>query len=291
MATLRDIKRRITSVTSTQQITSAMKMISAAKLNRAQIAARAAQPYSEKLRRMVTALAHGLTGEDHPLFEVREGGASLMILFTSDRGLCGGFNNNLARMVHAFFAPGDRAPEPELVIFGRTGNDFFKRRNWPIGRTILYAKDPERRAGIRAVIEEVIPRFYAGEVGRVFLAFNRFYNPIRQVPQVLPLIPVVPPEPEEGDPEAMVEERETLFEPSRTAILDVLLPSYLENQLLAAHLNTEAGEHGARMVAMDAATKNAGEMIASLTLQYNRVRQAAITRDLIEIINGAEALK
>ncbi|MEE8395563.1 MAG: ATP synthase F1 subunit gamma [bacterium] len=313
MANLRDIRRRITSVTNTQQITSAMKMISAAKLVRAQHAARAAQPYAESLREMVTTLARGMTGEDHPLFDAHQGGKSVVILYTSDRGLCGGFNNNLNRLLHQAIA-GERAvfPEAELVVFGRTGNDFFRRRGTPIARAIVQVKEPERREMLKEVYAEVVERFLAGEVGRVALAYNHFVNPIRQQPRIVPLLPVAPPE--EGirfEPETdraasaaaagvnaqnaaaggqEGDRRETLFEPSRREILDALLPSYLENQGLLAHLNTEAGEHGARMVAMEGATNNASEMIASLTLKYNRARQAAITTELIEIISGAESL-
>ncbi len=293
MATLRDIKRRITSVTSTQQITSAMKMISAAKLNRAQTAVQTAQPYSEKLREMVTSMAGGLTADDHPLFERREEGKCLVLLFTSDRGLCGGFNNNLNRLLHAQARAGDFSGDPELVIFGRTGNDFFRRRDVPIGRALVQIREAERRVAIKEVTEGLISRFLSGEVARVYLAFNFFHNAIRQTPVVRPLLPIAPPaeaEAEGAEKPAEVDDREVLFEPSRAKILDLLLPKYLENQGLLAHLNTEAGEHGARMVAMEAATKNAGEMIDSLTLQYNRMRQAVITRELIEIINGAQAL-
>jgi len=290
MATLRDIKRRITSVSNTQQITNAMKMISAAKLNRAQQAAQQAQPYAAKLRQMVTAMAQGLTGEDHPLFETREGGKTVVVLFTSDRGLCGGFNNNLNRMLMAALRDTGAYPEPELIVYGRTGNDFFRRRQATISRAIVQKREAERRETLREVFDSIVSRFQEGEVGRVFLAYNHFQNPITQVPQLAQLLPVRPPEITEGDEGEVVDEREVLFEPSRTDILNSLLPRYIENQGLMAHLNTEAGEHGARMVAMDGATKNAREMISSLTLQYNRLRQAAITRELIEIISGAESL-
>lgn len=287
MATLRDIKRRISSVKNTQQITSAMKMISAAKLARAKTAAQASQPYAERMRGMVTKMAQGVTGDDHPLFEAREGGKSLVVLFTSDRGLCGGFNNNLSRLVLAGINKGELGAEVEMLVFGRTGNDFFRRRNVTIGQAFVQVRAVERREAIGGVIESIVSRFLDGEVGRVHLAFNLFFNAIRQDPVISPLLPVVPPEAEEG---AEVDQREVLFEPDRGAILDSLVPKYLENQLLTAQLNSEAGEHGARMVAMDGATRNADDMIGSLTLQYNRARQAVITTELIEIVAGAEAL-
>ena len=256
-------------------------------LNRAQIAAQAAQPYAERMRGMVTKMAQGVTGDDHPLFEAREDGKSLVVLFTSDRGLCGGFNNNLSRMVQAGIGNGSFGGEVDLLIYGRTGNDFFRRRGVSIVQALTQLREAERRDTIGAVIGDIVGRFLAGEVGRVHLAYNQFFNAIRQEPRIVPLLPVVPPEAGEG---AQVDEREVLFEPDRAAILDSLVPKYLENQLLNAHLNSEAGEHGARMVAMDGATRNAGEMIDSLTLQYNRARQAVITKELIDIVSGAEAL-
>ena len=288
MATLRDIKRRITSVTNTQQITSAMKMISAAKLARAQQAAHRAQPYAEKLRHMVTTMSQGMTGDDHPLLAESTEGKPLVILFVSDRGLCGGFNNNLNRLVHKSITQDKNLAGAELVIFGRTANDFFRRRNITIQEAFLQLRDAERRVELKKVVDKAIQGYLSGEISRVFLAYNHFANAITQVPVVRPLLPIVPPE--KDDSVSEVDERETIFEPNRRDILDSLLPRYLENQGLLAQLNTEAGEHGARMVAMEGATKNAGEMIARLTLQYNRARQAAITRELIEIISGAESL-
>ena len=285
MATLRDIRRRITSVTSTQQITRAMKMVSAAKLNRAQSAVKAAQPYAERLLHLVSALHGGLAGEDHPLFTSREDGASEVILFTSDRGLCGGFNTNLCRYLVEILDEEGRVRSPELLIFGRRGNDFFKRRSYPIGKAHLNLSPAEYPDEIGAAIGETLQRYLDGELSRVFLAYNYFHNPIRQEPFFQQLLPIPPLESGE-----IPDEREMLFEPSRQEILDFLLPAFLRNQGLLAHLNTTAGEHGARMVAMEGATKNAGEMIDHLTLTFNRMRQAVITRELIEIVNGAQAL-
>jgi len=288
MATLRDIRRRIGSVRNTQQITNAMKMVSAAKLNRAQNAVRAAQPYAALLRQMVTTLSNGLTEEDHPLFARPGSDKTAVVLFTSDRGLCGGFNSGLNKALYAHLRRGDLGPAPELVVFGRTGNDFFRRRGTPIRRAIVGRREAEKPSLIAEVLSELVEAFRAEDVGRVVMVYNHFENPIRQVPTFAQLIPIVPPEAVEG--EGPQDDREPLFEPGRTEILAGLLPRYLENQGFLAHLNTEAGEHGARMVAMEGATRNAGEMIASLTLQYNRARQAAITKELIEIVSGAEAL-
>jgi F-type H+-transporting ATPase subunit gamma len=285
MATLRDIRRRITSVRNTRQITSAMRMVSAAKLNRAQQAVRRAQPYADTLAGAVRALSAGLTPDDHPFFERRETGKSLIVLFTSDRGLCGGFNANLSKFLLRQMQEEGTLPEPELAVFGRLGNDFFKRRNFPIGQAVVQARDAERSAKIRALAGEITRRFIAGELRQVAVAYNRYMNPIRQEPGLAVLLPVTPAQAERGGGAL-----EALFEPSRAQVLATLLPRFLENQLFQAHLNTEAGEHGARMVAMEGATKNAGKMIDSLTLQYNRVRQAGITKELIEIVNGAQSL-
>jgi F-type H+-transporting ATPase subunit gamma len=285
MATLRDIRRRITSVRNTRQITSAMRMVSAAKLNRAQQAVRRAQPYADTLAGAVRALSAGLTPDDHPFFERRETGKSLIVLFTSDRGLCGGFNANLSKFLLRQMQEEGTLPEPELAVFGRLGNDFFKRRNFPIGQAVVQARDAERSAKIRALAGEITRRFIAGELRQVAVAYNRYMNPIRQEPGLALLLPVTPAQAERGGGAL-----EALFEPSRAQVLATLLPRFLENQLFQAHLNTEAGEHGARMVAMEGATKNAGKMIDSLTLQYNRVRQAGITKELIEIVNGAQSL-
>jgi len=288
MATLRDIKRRIGSVSNTRQITSAMKMVSTAKLNRAQTAVRAAQPFAESLREMVTYIAGGLTAEDHPLFASPEGGKTVVVLFTSDRGLCGAFNSGLNRHVqHAIEEMGPRE-NTELIVFGRVGNDHFRKRGFTISQSILYKREAERREEIRGIIEGLKERFMEGEVGKVLLAYNHFASAMTQEPRMMQLFPIEPPQAEDAAEGS--DEREALFEPSRSEVLDSLLPRYLENQCLLAHLNTEAGEHGARMVAMDGATRNAGEMIKNLTLQYNRVRQAAITKELIEIVNGAQAL-
>ena len=286
MATLRDIRRRIDSVRNTMQITNAMKMVSTAKLNRAQTAVRAAQPYAEQLRAMVTSIAGGLTGEDHPLFAQSESTKTLVVLFTSDRGLCGAFNAGLNKHLLRQLVGGE-ITDPEMIVLGRQGNGFFRRRGYNISRAVLNVVDAERTATVREIVDEVRQRFMDGEVGRVMLAYNHFNSAISQDPRVVQLLPIVPP----SDGAAAAEDtRETIFEPSRAGVLDQLLPNYLANQCFLAQLNTDAGEQGARMVAMDGATRNAGEMIKRLTLQMNKARQAAITKELIEIVNGAQAL-
>lgn len=283
MATLRDIRRRINSVRNTRQITSAMRMVSAAKLNRAQTAVRRAQPYSDVLAQVVRRLSWGLSREDHPFFGERTQGKTLVVLITSDRGLCGGFNANLNKHVLRALQDGTLA-NAEFVIFGRQGNDFFKRRGADIRQAVVQVPEVERRQRLEQLSEEIARRFAADELAKVVVAYNRYLNPITQRPTLETLLPIVPP------PERRHGGRAILFEPSRAEILAVMMPRFLTNQFLQAQLNTEAGEHGARMVAMEGATKNAGKMLDTLTLQYNRVRQAGITKELIEIVNGAQSL-
>jgi F-type H+-transporting ATPase subunit gamma len=172
------------------------------------------------------------------------------------------------------------------VVFGRQGNEFFRRRGVPIRKAITHAVEVEKAAALRETIRELQGEFVEGKVSKVFLAYNRFKSAIGQEPRVVQLLPIEPPIEDEEERDT----REVLFEPSRGEVLDMLLPNYLDNQCFLAHLNTEAGEHGARMVAMDGATRNAKEMINRLTLQMNKARQAAITKELIEIVNGAQAL-
>lgn len=283
MATLRDIRRRINSVRNTRQITSAMRMVSAAKLNRAQAAVRRAQPYSDTLAQVVRRLSWGLSREDHPFFGERAAGKTLVVLITSDRGLCGGFNSNLNKHVLRALQDGT-LPDAEFVIFGRQGNDFFKRRGANIRQAVVQVPEVERRQRLEQLSEEIARRFAADELARVVVAYNRYLNPITQRPTLETLLPIVPP------PERRHGGRAVIFEPGRAEILAVMMPRFLTNQFLQAQLNTEAGEHGARMVAMEGATKNAGKMIDTLTLQYNRARQAGITKELIEIVNGAQSL-
>lgn len=284
MATLRDIRRRIVSVRNTRQITSAMRMVAAAKLNRAQLAARRAQSYSDMLAKVARSLSRGMTQEDHPFFGERTGGKTLVVLFTSDRGLCGGFNANLNKFVFRAMQDGT-LQNAEFAAFGRQGNDFFKRRGATLHLSVVQAQDAERDEKLEQLTEDINKRFASGELTKVVVAYNRYVNPITQTPTLETLLPITPP----PAPKDEVE-KSTIFEPSHGEILNVMLPRYLNNQFFQAQLNTTAGEHGARMVAMEGATKNAGKMMDSLTLQYNRARQAGITKELIEIVNGAQAL-
>ncbi len=288
MATLRDIRRRIGTVKSTMQITSAMRMISAAKLARGQSKVKQALPYSHALQQLATGL-FGTGDVEHPLLKASHTGKVVLVLFASDRGLAGPFNNQILKLAAKFVLEQQtQGEEVVLWVFGRKGDEYFRRRGIELECFSIQEPEPVRAQKTQQAAQKCMEGFLNGEVKRAFIAYNHFQNPITQNPKISALLPISPEIAPKDAPGGGV--KETLFEPSKQEVLDELLPSYVRNQLLLAHLNTEAGEHGARMVAMEGATKNAGDMVARLTLQYNRARQASITSELIEIINGAQAL-
>jgi len=288
MASLKDIRKRIDSVKRTQKTTSAMKMVSAAKLSRAEDHIREATPYAQKLKSIVSSLSTRFEGEEKDsgfgsLFRNSSGKRTGVILVTSDRGLCGGFNSNLSKaLLQQLIDEGVECAE--FAIFGRKGNDFFKRTPHKI--LVNHAGTPpdQHLSLVREVVDEFTKQFESDELDQVLLAYNHFISVISQVPMIEQLLPIKPIESES------VDEREVLFEPSPEEILQTLLKKYVQNQVYVSWLDTIAGEHAARMTSMDAATKNAGEIIDKLQLHYNRTRQAAITGELIEIISGAESL-
>ena len=288
MASLKDIRKRIDSVKRTQKTTNAMKMVSAAKLRRSENNIRAATPYAIKLKSVVSSLSTRFEGVEQDtgfsrLFRSSGGKRTGVILVTSDRGLCGGFNANLSKaLARQLTAEGVECAE--LVILGRNGNEVFKRTNHNILANHTGTPPAEQLGLVRDIVSEFTLRFEQGELDQVLLAYNHFISVISQEPVIEQLLPIKAPEAESAD------EREIIFEPSPEDILETLLRKYVQNQVYVSWLDTIAGEHAARMTSMDAATKNAGEMIDKLQLHYNRSRQAAITSDLIEIISGAESL-
>jgi F-type H+-transporting ATPase subunit gamma len=293
MPSLKSIKKRISSTKSTRQITKAMKMVSAAKLRRAQAAVVAARPFSNKLRQVIASLARREDHDAHPLLAQRDKGKALVVLVTSDRGLCGGFNSNMSKTVERYIrANPDGFEQLDLLLIGRKGNDYLKRRP---GMTIfkvyenLLGTGQVSYAPASLIGQELVELFAREQYDAVFLAFNAFRSAISQEPQIVPLLPIAPDavEPAAGD-EYLAD---YIYEPSVTEVLSQLLPKYVEVQIFRAFLESVASEHGARMSAMDSASKNASEMIGKLTLQYNRARQAAITKELMEIISGAESVK
>jgi F-type H+-transporting ATPase subunit gamma len=282
MASLKAIRKRIVSVRNTQQITKAMKMVSAAKLRRAQEAVVASRAYAEKLGEVVAGLATESSLREHVLVRERNPQARVMlIVLTSDRGLCGGFNTNLIRQAERFLG----APERTTVLgtIGRKAYDFYKRRSVEIVEHVpATSASPIELA--REIVAKAVARFVNEEVDAIYLLFSRFRSAISQVPTVERLLPIEAPAASE-DP------REYLFEPDRDGVIESLLPRYVEVKVFQAVLESIASEHGARMTAMESASKNASEMIERLTLEMNRARQATITKELMEIVGGAEALK
>jgi F-type H+-transporting ATPase subunit gamma len=290
MASLKDIKKRIGTVKNTQQITKAMKMVSAAKLRRAQDAVVAARPYADKMHDVLSSLALREETDSHPLLSERGKGKALVVLITGDRGLCGGFNTNIAKAAERFIRDNKEGFESyELLIVGRKGNDYLKRR---AGMNIIKVHEQLVGTGqvtypVGALIgQEVIELFRSGEYDSVFLIYNAFQSAMTQVQTVTQLLPIVPKDVEPGTYVS-----EYIYEPNAREVLNQILPKHIEVQIFRALLESSASEHGARMTAMDSASKNASEMIGKLTLQYNRARQAAITKELMEIISGAESIK
>lgn len=289
MASLRDIRKRIRSVKNTQQITKAMKMVAAAKLRKAQDAIVAARPYAQALDQMIADLAARSEGLAHPLLISRPARKVDVVVLTSDRGLAGGFNSNITRRVTRFlFENKDTYEEVRLITIGRKGHDFFRRREANILRDYpgLYSRVNFRTAS--EVAEEASRRFLSGETDAVFIVYNEFLSAISQkvvLSQVLPLQSLA------GESHNSAATVDFKYEPGREAVLDRLVPQAIAIKIYRALLESVASEHGARMSAMDNATSNASDMIGKLTLYYNRTRQAAITKELMEIVSGAEALK
>lgn len=288
MPSLKDIKRRIGSVKKTRQITKAMKMVAGARLRRATENALQARPYRDRLEEVLGRLAAKSQGDlSDPLLEQREEVKRVLVVFyTSDRGLCGGFNNTLLRRGMEFLQDKTEAGATVSThVFGRKGVGFLSYRNVSIDNKVTdYAKTPVEEL-VGPLSATLVNGFTDGTYDQVFIAYNRFVNTITQVPEFQQILPLSVPASESG-----TDFLDYIYEPSSDAVLGAILPLYLRTLLSQAFLETAAGEQAARMTAMDNATRNAGDLIDKLTLQYNRARQAAITTELIEIVSGAEAL-
>ncbi|MDP6977287.1 MAG: ATP synthase F1 subunit gamma [Myxococcota bacterium] len=293
MPSLKDIKRRITSVESTQKITSAMKMVAAAKLRRAQETIENARPYAERMRSTLEQVAGSMATVEHPLFEVRDDVRSIeLIIITSDRGLAGAFNNAVIKLAEQLLAEREGSLDKvSLTLLGKKVADFYKRHRpgdvreaAPVGNNPTYAE----AAGVARAAAK---RFEEGEVDEVILVYSEFVTTMTQTPRVVQLLPVSPPKTAEDAAPASEEDAAPYdIEPSPESLLSVLVPKAVETEVFRALLENAAGEHAARMTAMESATKNTEELIDKLTLQFNRARQAAITSELVEIVTGAQAL-
>jgi F-type H+-transporting ATPase subunit gamma len=279
-----DIRRRIRSVKSTQQLTKAMKMVAAAKLRRAQERMMSARPYAAALRKVLSSLSSRVDFAKHPLLQEREQeNKVLLVVVTADRGLCGAFNTNVLRVAQNAIAE-KRWQEVHLLPIGRKALDFFKRRPTPIRRQATHVYQALSIETAREIANKLIEDFVTGEFDAVYVLYNEFKSIIAQRVTLERLLPLDRSFTEPTEPAI-----EYLYEPSAEAILSDLLPKHIEFQLYRVLLESAAAEQGARMTAMEAATKNAGELIDHLTLTYNRIRQAAITKEIIEIVSGAAA--
>jgi F-type H+-transporting ATPase subunit gamma len=286
---LRDIRRRIGSVKSTQQITRAMTMVAAAKLRRAQDAITRARPYAGMLETALGRIAARAAAEEipaHPLLVARPLRVAELVVITSDRGLAGGFNSNIGRRAQRFILEeGQRCERVLVSTIGRKGRDFLRARRIAVRKDFSGVNSGLSFDKAQGIAREYAERFLSGEVDAVYLVYNEFKSAISQKVTLKQLLPVVTAPGGEG---AGVD---FLYEPSRRELLEDLVPRHLDLQVWRSLLDSAASEHGARMTAMESATKNAGEIIGALTLQYNRARQAYITKELMEIVSGAEALK
>jgi F-type H+-transporting ATPase subunit gamma len=283
MPALVDIRRRIRSVKSTQQITKAMKMVSAAKLRRAQDAMFSARPYARKMMEVLNSLASRAQPDLHPLLEERGDAKVLLVVVTADKGLCGAFNANIIRTARRFLD--ERAAQHlSLNLVGRKGRDFFRRRQIAVRSEHVGVFQALRYPTAQAIARELITDFTGGEVDRVYLLYNEFKSVIQQRIVVEQLLPI-----ERNVIDPKEPQLDYLYEPGPAGIFASILPRHVEIQVWRALLESAAAEHGARMASMDAASNNAGEMIGKLTLYMNKVRQAAITKEIIEVVSGAGA--
>ena len=287
MANLKEIKRRIQSVKNTQQITKAMKLVAASKLRKAQQAILEARPYAIKMMEVLNHLAARCNSDLHPLLDVREGNRHLLLIITSDKGLCGGFNGTIIRKTAQYLKDNDEN-ENSLIVAGKKGNDIFGNRPVTITEELIgWTKDFDHLKA-QAIGEKLATMFSENKIDKVSMIYNEFKSVMQQEVIVEQLLPVVPEKLEQGKDSYSVD---YIYEPDEESILNEMLKRYMTVEVYRAFLESSASEHGARMTAMDAASRNAGEMIDGLTLTYNKARQAYITKELIEIVNGAEALK
>jgi len=296
MASLRSIRTRIKSVRNTQKITKALKLVAAAKLRRAQDAVVRTRPFAQALDELLSSLAGARAAAEmppHPLMEVRENPRRIeVVLLTSDRGLCGGFNSNIIRRAQRFLVEeGDKYDAIQFSTIGRRGRDFAKKRGIETRKDYVGFFGRLRFSMAKEVADDLIVEFNQRKLDAVYLLYNQFKSAMTQAITFTQLLPIVASPAATAAATGGFITPEHLYEPSRRELLEQLIPRQLAMQIWRALLESEASEHGARMTAMDSATKNANEMIDRLSLQYNRGRQASITKELMEIVSGAEAMK
>jgi F-type H+-transporting ATPase subunit gamma len=286
MASLRDIKKRIRAVESTKQITKAMEMVAAARLRKAQMQIESYRPYAQKMQEMLSHLSDASGAVEHPYFEEREVHNSALVVFASDRGLCGSFNSNIFRRANQWMAD-HKDENPALVLVGKKANDFYKRRDYKILKRYSDFGGKLDIGRIREVTSSLSKMFIDGELDRIEFLYTAFLSLASTRISEMQFLPIVS---EFSSDEEESSAREYIFEPDPSEIFKQLLPSYAVVQVQMAFAESLASEHATRMLAMGSATKNAGEMIEHLTLVRNKARQASITSELLEIVSGAEAL-
>ena len=288
MATLRDIRQKISAVKKTQQITKAMNMVSASKLRGSQSRMEQFRPYAAAFKQMLASIASRVEPEAHPFFKQAEKVEKVeLVLMTADRGLCGSFNMNLINAAEKFIKQ-KKAEGIEVVLtaVGRKGRDYFRRRKADIRESYVDVWNKFDFSNAQAIARDAVAPFINGEVQEVYLIYGNFINMAVQRPVLVPLLPIIP--------EAAVEgavSQEYITEPPAAEFLEYLLPRYINGMVYQGFLENSTSEHAARMTAMDNASSNCKDMITSLTMVYNKARQAAITKELMDIIGGAEALK
>lgn len=284
MATLRQIRSRIRVAKNIQQITKAMKMVAAARLKRAQDRVGAARPYADKMQDVMGSLAGAASGAvEHPLLERREVKATGLLLITADRGLCGSYNTGIMRRTQETVDALD-AGSVRLFTVGRKGAQFFQKRGYQVTEAFDINTNVLSTADATRIARRLMEAYTSGEVDEIYIAYTRFMTAVTQIPTIVRLLPVETPESSgTGD--------DYIFEPAPAQLLGELLPRYVVTQVYRALVESVASEHGSRMTSMSSATDNAGKMISSLTLSLNRARQAGITKEISEIVGGAEALK
>lgn len=286
MATMRQIRSRIRVAKNIQQITKAMKMVAAARLKRAQDRVQAARPYAETMREVMGSLAQAAAGAvEHPLLARRDVKQTGILILTADRGLAGSYNSAVIRRAVELTKEFD--PERlKLYIVGKKGNAFFRRRNYNVVEGLTVNANNVSFGEAAAIARLARAAFENADIDELYVVYTKFLSPLTQRPTVLKLLPIETPEADEGSAN-----RDYIFEPSPGELLSELLPRYVVTQIYQSVLESVASEHGARMTSMSSATDNAGKMIATLTLSLNRARQAGITKEISEIVGGAEALK
>jgi len=286
MLGMREIRRRIRSVNSIQQITRAMEMVAVSRLRRAEERLHSARPYAEKIQELMQSLAPSLPRIDHPLLAQREPQRIAVVLITSDKGLCGAFNANIIQKANRFLEE-NTDKEIKLFLIGKKGHDFFSRRSFSIEFYLPQISRDISPQEVKKISRSFVQGFESDLHDEVYLFYTEFRSAMTTIPTMVRLLPVKSPETEAGQGQSA----EPIFEPSAEEIMNELLPRYIEAQVYKGLVESSASEHGSRMVSMKNATDNAEEMIRTLTLTYNKARQAAITKEIIEVTTASEALK